>query len=79
MEFKFEGIDDWNRPIFKNQASTIRLSNVDILFSWGATEDEVLEKIDETQLTYHGSTFDCEPMGTAINPNKIKIVKEFTK
>jgi len=70
---KFEGIDDWNRPVFKDENNN-RFGNVDILFDWGTPGEKVLEKIDETMIQYFGDHFGCEPMGTPINPDKITLV-----
>ena len=72
-ELKFEGIDDWNRPVFKDENNN-RFGNTDILFAWGTTGEEVLEKIDENMIYYFGSTFGCEPDGTKMKANKIKLV-----
>lgn len=77
-ELKFEGIDDWNRPIFKDQNNN-RFGNTDILFPWEATYEDVREKISENNIEYFGTKFGCEPEGGKINPNKIILVKEFTK
>ncbi len=75
-ELKFEGIDDWNRPVFKDHNNN-RFGDVDNLFNWGDTFETVTSKISEKHICYFGSTFGCEPMGTLINPDKIKLVKEW--
>ena len=43
MKVKFEGIDDFNRPIFKGIDSNQRFGSVDFLFGYESTEKEVLE------------------------------------
>jgi len=42
---KFEGIDYWNRPVFKDDNGN-RFGNVDILFDYGAFAKDVLAKIN---------------------------------
>lgn len=73
---EFEGIDSWNRPVFKavNKTGTrwYRYGAVDVLFDKGATENEVLAKVTTADLTYFGFTFGCEPMGESCN---VEIVK----
>ena len=70
---KFEGIDSWNRPVFKRIDSNERFGSVDILFNYSDTEKEVLDKISEDDLLYFGNGFDCEPMGDQVN--NLKIIK----
>ena len=74
MKVNFEGIDDFNRPIFKGIDSNQRFGSVDFLFGYESTEKEVLETITEEDLLYFGNHFGCEPMGTP-PINTIKIIK----
>jgi len=69
----FEGIDDWNRPIFKDSIGN-RFGDVDNLFDWGSTVEDVLSKISEKHICYFGDHFGCEPYGTLINPDKILLL-----
>lgn len=69
---KFVGIGNWNRAIFKDNNENY-FGNYDILFSYNATEEEVLKKITENDIYYFGQSFGCEPLGTKIDPNKIKL------
>lgn len=62
-QIKFEGIDSWNRPVFKDVNSKKRFGSVNTLFDDDATEEEVLAKITEFDLRYFGTAFCCEPMG----------------
>lgn len=72
---KFAGIDSWNRPVFKSLDKPKHFyGDVHTLFSYGATEAEVLELVTADNLCYFGSKFDCEPYGTPA-PN-LEIVKE---
>lgn len=75
-QLKFEGIDDWNRPVFKDHNNN-RFGDTENLFKWDSTFEMVTSKISEKHICYFGSTFNCEPTGTLINPNKIKLVKEW--
>jgi hypothetical protein len=61
---KFFGIDSWNRPIFKAIDEKKFFGSTDILFNYGATKEEVLSKIKDTDLFFFGNKFDCEPWGT---------------
>lgn len=69
IRLKFVGIDYWNRPVFKVPDKREYYGSVDILFSEGATEAEVLKKVDTYNLCYFGNSFGCEPMGSEI-PDK---------
>lgn len=72
---KFVGIDGWNRPVFKSLDKKRHFyGNTSKLFSYEATETEVLEKVTADDLCYFGSRFDCEPYGTAAT--NLEIVKE---
>ena len=72
IEIKFEGIDSWNRPVFKNIKSKSRYGCVFVLFDFYAPEKEVLSKIDEKSLLFFGNKFGCEPLGEKpIEPLKI--------
>lgn len=68
----FKGIDDWNRPVWKAPDEKAYYGDVVHLFSWGATEEEVLKKVTTYDLCYFGSSFNCEPMGSSV-PNKYYI------
>jgi len=73
LVIEFVGIDDWNRPIFKHNKSNVHLCSTEILFPWGTSEKEVKNKINETDLVYHGMHFDSEPNGGLVNPEKFRI------
>jgi len=68
---KFEGIDYWNRPIFKSLETKSRYGSVDILFDYDETEKEVLKKVNEDDLLWFGNSFGCEPMGNQCKNLKI--------
>lgn len=71
----FEGIDDWNRPVFKDNLNN-RFGNTEILFDWDATEEDVLAVITEEHIQYFGGSFNCEPIGTPVKPDRILIQKK---
>ena len=56
----FEGIDSWNRAVFKSINSKERFGSTDKLVN---TEDEAKALITEQDLVYFGNSFGCEPMG----------------
>ena len=61
---RFEGIDDFNRPVFKALDNRNRYGLVDELFSHDAKEKYVLRCLGEIKtLTYFGTRFNCEPTG----------------
>jgi len=62
IEVKFYGIDSWGRPVFKSKNDQF-YGALHKLFDAGATEKEVLEKVEEADLVWFGSEFDCEPFG----------------
>lgn len=72
-EVKFRGIDGWSRPVFQ-AANSEFYGATDILFECDATESDVLTKVSEKDLTYFGSRFGCEPMGSPAG--NIKIVRK---
>ena len=87
LRIKFVGVDYWNRPVFKGMSKNSYYGDTDHLFREGATESEVIEYYKEfgdenigdtlkKYLTYFGSKFGCEPMGTPINNDT---VVEFVK
>lgn len=59
---KFEGIDNFNRPIFKDENNK-RYGSTEKLFSFSASEKEILKLIEATDLVYFGRRFNCEPTG----------------
>ena len=71
LKIKYEGIDDWNRPVFKDINSENRFGSVEILFPYWETEKSVLEKISEKHLCYFGKCFDGDPMGGIVKGIKI--------
>lgn len=65
-KIKFYGIDRFNRPVFKSLdgGKAKFYGDVHNLFSYEATEAEVLAKVTVNDLCYFGSYFECEPYGT---------------
>ena len=61
---KFEGIDDFNRPVFKSVNNRNRYGSTDELFSHDAKEKYVLRCMGEIKtLSFFGTRFNCEPTG----------------
>ena len=65
---KFEGIDDWSRPVFKKVNSNIRLGDVNKLWTYnelGKNNETLLNYYRENSdvLEYFGQSFNCEPNG----------------
>jgi hypothetical protein len=69
---RFTGIDCLNRAIFKQDESQNYYGATDILFKDDADENEVLETLTEADLTFFGSRFGCEPMGSPCDDIRIE-------
>ena len=67
LKLKFYGIDNFNRPIFKNIEKKQFYGSTDKLFNHNVDVNEVLKIVDEKDLTYFGKSFNCEPLGISIN------------
>ena len=78
IELEFEGIDSWNRPIFKDCKGN-RFGSTNRLFEYRDTFENVMKTLTTLDICYFGKHFDCEPMGITIDPVKIKLVKKFTE
>jgi len=76
-ELVFSHIDFWGRPRFIDFNGNY-FGNVDILFEFNATAEEVSEQVTEQNMQYFGTESDCDPDGRFIKPDRIKIVKEFS-
>ena len=70
----FCGIDEWSRPIFKDVACKSFYGATDVLFESNDTEEDVLAKVNESDITWFGNTLGCEPMGS--RAGNIKIVRK---
>lgn len=77
---EFYGIDNFNRPVFKEVDKKYFFGSVDVLFS---NENDFLEKKDNfkkqvlngnIRLYYFGTRFNCEPEGTHSEKWKFKIL-----
>lgn len=67
---RFEGVDNWSRPIFKD-ANNCRYGSTDKLFHFEAIGEEVLKHVTESDICYFGKHFGCEPDGASIDPKRI--------
>lgn len=67
IKLEFVGIDDHNRPVFKIPKVNKYYGSTNKLFSYEASEEEVLEQVDIFDLCYFGSKFNCEPYGGGID------------
>lgn len=66
FDLKFRGIDDWNRPVFKDIDSSLHFGDVNKLWGWEEAKDGKIEeyyKNSPSSLEYFGSSFNCEPHG----------------
>lgn len=67
LNIKFKGIDDWNRPVYKVIDMNVYIGDVNKLFNWNTSKEEVdaYFKNDSDGLVIFGSTFNKhDPLGT---------------
>lgn len=81
-ELKYVGIDYWSRPQFIDKVGNY-FGVLDKLFQDGSSFEDVTCKedsqyVDEHDICYFGRECDCDPDGSVMNPDKIKLVKEFS-
>ena len=66
----YVGIDQWNRPIFKEIRRNNYYGATNVLFARDTDRCEVLRTIrSNVDLTFFGSSFGCEPLGTPVTEN----------
>jgi len=77
MDIKFEGIDDWNRPVFKATNHNCRFGSTCTLFNWDEPEEKVVEyfKNHINELEYFGCSFNCEPHGGNLKDTILNIIE----
>lgn len=77
IKIKFEGVDSWGRPVFKDVDSNLRFGSTWTIFSWRNSDAEIVNhfKTNPQELEYFGSKFDCEPHGGKIKGIKLKIIE----
>lgn len=65
FNLKFRGIDDFNRPVFKDVDSTLHFGSTNHLVGYDKTKEYVIEffKHNPSELEYFGDKFNCEPEG----------------
>lgn len=67
IKLAFVGIDNWNRPVYKNIDRKEYYGSVDCLYS--CEPKESVKEINDffrkniKELEYFGTSFGCEPMG----------------
>ncbi len=78
INIKFKGIDDWNRPVYKVQEYNVYIGDVDKLFEWEATKEDVDSYFKDNlrNLCIFGNKFnEGDPLGTNLKKDiKINII-----
>lgn len=73
LTIQFEGIDFWNRPIFKIEDRNLYMSDVNNLFDAGTTKEQIQEFYKDKDLrehiTIHGADIEDDPLGTRVKSN----------
>lgn len=62
----FVGVDEWNRPTFREISTRRYFCDTDNLVRYDAKEEEIIDRykrIGTASICYKGSSFDAEPMG----------------
>lgn len=78
---KFKGIDDFNRPVFKEEGTNNFYGDLYNLFSYDENGENILnfykQNIKElANLCYFGRSFNCEPEGGYLPNNCVIILKK---
>lgn len=65
FNIKFRGIDDWNRPVFKDIDRSLYFGSVNTLFNGNEPKEDVIRffKENKDDLELFGDHFNCEPHG----------------
>jgi len=76
VNIKFKGIDDFNRPVFKDVDSNTYYGSTSILFGGEDKPEKIIEcfKSNIGELEYFGTHFNCEPNGGLSNNITLNIV-----
>ncbi len=80
IAIKFYGIDNFNRPVFKHTNKKYFFGLIDYLFSddedFNNQKDHFIKWLEEHQehITFFGTQFNCEPLGTQNKSWKFKII-----
>ena len=79
---KFEGIDDWNRPVYREVDTLARYGSVNRLFpDKKIAPNNTIEEINDyfrknmKELEFFGHSFNCEPHG-GLSDNHTLIIKD---
>ena len=63
LTLKFRGIDDYNRPVFVDKENKKFYGSTEKLFSGGETFENVIKKLEPSDLIFFGYKSNCEPEG----------------
>ena len=73
VNIKFEGIDDWHRPIFKSEKNN-RYGDVNCTKTGKPDEVKEFYRKNIYLLEYFGNRFGCEPNGGYIKGVELNII-----
>lgn len=77
VELKFEGLDMYDRPVFRVPGTRIFYGSTDVLLSERQVLKGHLSKIKLEDLQYFGYSFGCEPEGgPPLHPGKTIKLKD---
>ncbi|MDM8287559.1 hypothetical protein QUW57_13370 [Phocaeicola plebeius] len=78
LRLQFISIDDWNRPVFKDEKGRY-FGDTENLFNYGTGKEDVYNFYKDKELHEHiyffGMSFNCEPEGIKIK-QEVKIILE---
>ena len=79
LRLQFISIDDWNRPVFKDDKERY-FGDTENLFKYGTSKEEVYnfykDKDLHEHICYFGRCFDCDPLGGRIK-QEVNIILEW--
>jgi hypothetical protein len=61
VKLEFQGVDRWNRPIWKVPGHKIYFGSTGCLYNDDATEEDI--SVSLSDIEYFGTSFGCEPEG----------------
>jgi len=73
---RYEGIDYFNRPVFKEVNKNNFYGSVTKLYPWNDNGNSISSDIKSEDLIYFGNSFGCEPMGNPCPDNEKWIIIE---
>lgn len=77
INIKFKGIDNFNRPVYKDINSNMYFGSTKSLFAYDKNFKDINDYLKENlnELEYFGNSFNCEPHGGHNDKYKFNIIE----